>query len=94
MKNLWQKKQNLNEIKINIKESALRKYNLSFQQIARSIQEWSLNMPSGTIKTQDCEILIRSNNQGYTVYDFSKIPVIIIGSDPFHPFHIHSIHSV
>ena len=66
-----------NEIKINIKESALRKYNLSFQQIARSIQEWSLNMPSGTIKTQDGEILIRSNNQGYTVYDFSKIPVII-----------------
>ena len=66
-----------NEIKINIKESSLRKYNLSFQQIAQSIKEWSLNMPSGTIKTQDGEILIRSNSQGYTVHDFSKIPVII-----------------
>ena len=66
-----------NEIKINIKESSLRKYNLSFQQIAQSIKEWSLNMPSGTIKTQDGEILIRANSQGYTVYDFSKIPVII-----------------
>ena len=42
-----------NEIKINIKESSLRKYNLSFQNIARSIREWSLNMPSGSIETED-----------------------------------------
>ena len=66
-----------NEIKINIKESSLRKYNLSFQQIAQSIREWSLNMPSGSIKTEDGEILIRSNSQGYTISDFSKIPLII-----------------
>ena len=66
-----------NEIKIDIKESALRKYNLSFQQIAQAIQEWSLNMPSGSIKTQDGEILIRSSSQGYSIYDFSKIPIII-----------------
>ena len=66
-----------NEIKINIQESSLRKYNLSFHQIAQSIREWSLNMPSGSIKTEDGEILIRSNTQGYTVSDFSKIPLII-----------------
>jgi len=66
-----------NEIKINIKESSLRKYNLSFQQIAQSIREWSLKMPSGSIKTEDGEILIRSNSQGYTISDFSKIPLII-----------------
>ena len=66
-----------NEIKININESSLRKYNISFQQIAQSISEWSLNMPSGSIKTEDGEILIRSNSQGYTISDFSKIPLII-----------------
>ena len=66
-----------NEIKINIKESSLRKYNISFQQIAQSISEWSLNMPSGSINTEDGEILIRSNSQGYTISDFSKIPLII-----------------
>ena len=66
-----------NEIKINIQESSLRKYNLSFHQIAQSIREWSLNMPSGSIKTEDGEILIRSNTQGYTVSDFSNIPLII-----------------
>ena len=66
-----------NEIKINIKESSLRKYNLSFQNIARSIREWSLNMPSGSIETENGEILIRSNSQGYTIADFAKIPLII-----------------
>ena len=66
-----------NEIKINVQESSLRKYNLSFQQIAQSINEWSLNMPSGSIKTEDGEILIRSNSQGYNISDFSKIPLII-----------------
>ncbi len=66
-----------NEIIIDIEEGILRKYNLTFQQIAQSIQEWSVNMPSGSIKSQDGEILIRSNSQGYSVYDFSKIPIII-----------------
>ena len=66
-----------NEIKINIKESSLRKYDLSFQNISRSIREWSLNMPSGSIETEDGEILIRSNSQGYTIADFAKIPLII-----------------
>ena len=66
-----------NEIKINIRESSLRKYDLSFQNIARSIREWSLNMPSGSIETEDGEILIRSNSQGYTIADFAKIPLII-----------------
>jgi len=64
------------EIAIDIDEASLRKYDLSFQQIAQSIQQWSINMPSGSIKTSDGEILIRSNSQGYTTYDFAKIPII------------------
>ena len=65
-----------NEIAIDINESALRKYNLTFQQIAASIKEWSLNVPSGSIETSEGEILIRSNSQGYSIYDFSEIPII------------------
>jgi len=64
------------EIAIDIDEASLRKYDLSFQQIAESIQQWSINMPSGSIKTSDGEILIRSNSQGYTTYDFATIPII------------------
>ena len=54
----------------------MRKYNLTFQQISNSIREWSLNIPSGSIETNEGEILIRSNSQGYSVYDFSEIPII------------------
>ena len=64
------------EIAIDVKESSLRKYNLTFQQISNAIKEWSLNIPSGSIETNDGEILIRSNSQGYSIYDFSKIPII------------------
>ena len=46
------------EIAIDIDESALRKYNLTFQQISNSIREWSLNIPSGSIETNEGEILI------------------------------------
>ena len=65
-----------NEIAIDINESALRKYNLTFQQIAAAIKEWSLNVPSGSIETSEGEILIRSNSQGYSIYDFAEIPII------------------
>ena len=64
------------ELVIDIKESSLRKYSLTFQQISRAVQDWSLNMPSGSIETNDGEILIRSNSQGYSIFDFSQIPII------------------
>ena len=64
------------ELVIDIKESSLRKYSLTFQQISRAVQDWSLNMPSGSIETNEGEILIRSNSQGYSIFDFSQIPII------------------
>ena len=64
------------EIAIEVSESALRKYNLSFNQISAAIRNWSVNMPSGSIENENGEILIRSNSLGYTVEDFSKIPII------------------
>lgn len=64
------------EIAIEISENTLRKYNLSFEQVARAIKNWSVNIPSGSIKNKKGEILIRSNSLGYTENDFSRIPVI------------------
>ena len=64
------------ELVIEISESTLRKYNLSFYQVSEAVQNWSVNIPSGSIKTQDGEILIRSNSQGYEINDFSSIPII------------------
>ena len=64
------------EIAIEISENALRKYNLTFNQISSAVQNWSLNMPSGSIENSNGEILIRSNSLGYTIDDFAKIPII------------------
>lgn len=64
------------EIAIEISESTLRKYNLTFDQISAAVRNWSINMPSGSIENNNGEILIRSNSLGYNVNDFSKIPII------------------
>tara|TARA_B100000959_G_scaffold208680_1_gene219161 strand:- start:5007 stop:8159 length:3153 start_codon:yes stop_codon:yes gene_type:complete len=64
------------ELTIEVSENTLRKYNLSFYQVSQAIQNWSVNMPSGSIKSKDGEILIRSNSQGYEIDDFSRIPMI------------------
>ncbi|MBI88561.1 MAG: acriflavin resistance protein [Candidatus Marinimicrobia bacterium] len=64
------------EISLEISENTLRKYNLSFYQVSQAVQNWSVNIPSGSIKTNDGEILIRSNSQGYEIDDFSQIPII------------------
>ena len=64
------------EISIEISENTLRKYNLTFDQVSQAIQNWSINMPSGSIENKDGEILIRSKSQGYTADDFAAIPII------------------
>ena len=64
------------EIEIEISEKTLRKYGLSLEQISRAINSWSIDLPSGSIKSNNGEILIRAKNQGYSIDDFSAIPVI------------------
>ena len=64
------------EIAIEISESTLRKYDLTFDQISAAVRNWSINMPSGSIENNNGEILIRSNSLGYNIDDFSKIPII------------------
>jgi multidrug efflux pump subunit AcrB len=64
------------EIEIEISEKTLRKYGLSLEQISRSINSWSIDLPSGSIESDNGEILIRAKNQGYSVDDFNAIPVI------------------
>ena len=64
------------EIEIEISENTLRKYGLSLEQISRSINSWSIDLPSGSIESSNGEILIRAKNQGYSIDDFNAIPVI------------------
>ncbi len=64
------------QIQIEISNNTLKKYDLSFQQISQSIKSNSINLPSGSIKTESGEILIKAESQGYSVEDFYHIPIM------------------
>ncbi|MCH9699223.1 MAG: efflux RND transporter permease subunit [Gammaproteobacteria bacterium] len=63
------------EISVEVSEQALRKYNLSFARVARAVQDFSVNLPGGTIRSKDQEILLRADGQAYRSADFADIAV-------------------
>jgi len=64
------------EISIEIAEHTLKQYNLKFDDIARAIENASLDMSGGVIKTSGGEILISTRGQAYRQQEFAAIPVI------------------
>ena len=64
------------EISVEVSEENLRRYGLSFEQVARAIRTESIDLPGGAIKTHHGEILVRSKGQLYTGREFEKIPLI------------------
>ncbi|BDD04740.1 efflux RND transporter permease subunit [Aureibacter tunicatorum] len=53
------------EISVEVPESNLKRYNLSFDQISQTIRENNRDISGGSIKTLDEEIRIRSNAKSY-----------------------------
>ncbi|MFK7915138.1 MAG: efflux RND transporter permease subunit, partial [Pseudomonadales bacterium] len=53
------------EISVEISEASLRRYGLSFEQVANAIRGASLDLPGGSIKTEAGEILLRTKGQAY-----------------------------
>lgn len=64
------------EIGIEVSEEKLRKYNISFNQVASAIRNSNLNMAGGTIRTKGEEIRIRTMGRKYTGDQLSKIVVL------------------
>ena len=64
------------EIQVEISENTLRRYGLSFGQIANAVNQASLDMPAGSVKTTGGEILIRTKGRRYYAEDFRDIPVV------------------
>ncbi|MEX2469073.1 MAG: efflux RND transporter permease subunit, partial [Pseudohongiellaceae bacterium] len=67
------------EISIEVSEFTLRQYGLTLDQIARAIDQASLDMPGGTLRTESGEILLRTKGQ---VYSGSEYADIIVQSYP------------
>src|SRR5690606_38242252 len=68
------------EISIEIPDASLRKYGLTLAGIADTIGRASLDLPSGSIRTANGDIQIRTRGQSYTQQDFEKI-VLLTAAD-------------
>ncbi len=61
------------EIGIEVSELSLRKYNLTFLEVAEAVRDFSVNLPGGTIRSEGGEILLRTDSQAYDQSDFENI---------------------
>lgn len=61
------------EISIEIPEETLRKHHLNISEVVQAINSASIDIPGGTIKTEQGNILLRTSGQAYNQYDFESI---------------------
>ena len=64
------------EISIEVSERELRRFGITLDQISKSIRDNSLDMPGGSIKTRNGEILIRTTGQAYWGQEFEEVIVL------------------
>ncbi len=63
------------EISIEVSESALRRYRISFAEVAQAIRASSINLSAGNVRTEGGEYTLRTNNLADSELDFSSIVV-------------------
>jgi multidrug efflux pump subunit AcrB len=63
------------EIAIEVSEDALRRFDLTFDDVAGAVQRSSLDLPGGSVKTRGGEILLRTRGQAYRGPEFEALPL-------------------
>jgi len=63
------------EISIEVSEDTLRRYGLTFDEVARAVRRSSLDLPGGSVKTDAGEFILRVKGQAYRGPDFEKLPL-------------------
>lgn len=64
------------EISINVTETSLRRYGLTFDQVVQAVRSTSLDVPGGTIRSRGGEILLRTTGKAYESEAFAEIPIL------------------
>ena len=64
------------EVSIEVSEVNLRRYNLSFDDVANAVRRSSLDLPAGRVRSDRGDIQVQTRGQAYTADDFARIPVI------------------
>lgn len=63
------------EIAIEVPEGALRRWKLTFDEIADAIRNFSLDLPGGSILADSREIFLRTKAQAYTGEEYGNVPL-------------------
>ena len=64
------------EISIEVAEQTLRRHGLTLEQVGQAISRSSLDVPGGSIRTGEGEILLRTMGQAYARQQFEDIVVL------------------
>jgi multidrug efflux pump subunit AcrB len=63
------------EISIEVEEDTLRRFNLSFSEVAQAVRDSSLDLAGGSLNTPAGEILLRTNERRLTGEEFETVVV-------------------
>lgn len=61
------------EISVEVSEYQLKKYGLSFDEVARAVRNSSVDLPGGSIKTEGGDILLRTKGQAYSGEEYGDL---------------------
>ncbi|MFC4656376.1 efflux RND transporter permease subunit [Rheinheimera marina] len=64
------------EVSIEVSEYQLRKYGLTFDQVVSAVRGSSVDVPGGSIKSDNGNILLRAKGQAYREQDFADLVLI------------------
>jgi multidrug efflux pump subunit AcrB len=64
------------EVSIEVSEQALRRFGLTFAEVADAVRRSSLDLPGGSIKTPAGEILLRTKGQAYRGQEFEQLVLL------------------
>ncbi len=64
------------EVSVEISEVQLQAYDLTFEDVVTAIRRSSVDIPGGSIRSDNGDILLRAKGQAYSAWDFASIPLI------------------
>ena len=67
------------EIAVEVDERTLRRYGLTFGDVAQAIRDSSLDLPAGSVEDDRSQVLVRSTSQRYRAEDFEPVVVRTLG---------------
>lgn len=63
------------EVTIELSEAAMRRYGVSFEEVANAIRANSINLSSGRVRTETGDVQLRARNLADTQADFERIVI-------------------